>query len=80
MANTHKSMRVKIMHNIGILFVRMGQVQNVYHFLVDLPFNYDRSYLVTTLDIKKVRIFFHAAFATLSNTNKAEKSSQLADV
>ena len=26
-ANTHKSMRVKIMHNIGILFVRMGQVQ-----------------------------------------------------
>lgn len=24
-ANTHKSMRIKIMHNIGILFVKMGQ-------------------------------------------------------
>ena len=23
--NTHKSMRIKIMHNIGILFVKMGQ-------------------------------------------------------
>ena len=24
-ANTHKSMRIKIMHNIGILFVKMAQ-------------------------------------------------------
>ena len=24
--NTHKRMRIKIMHNIGILFVKMGQV------------------------------------------------------
>ena len=25
MPNTHKTLRIKIMHNIGILFVKMGQ-------------------------------------------------------